>query len=229
MTFDSIGGLYLAYDLLGGERGPLSKLTRVTTYSLMAFLIYLTAFNFKFALIAGIGMGSLFGLHLDLLGAGKTPSMRFHTFIAICRMVILYFATCTMFSPITACIMALGALGGTFGSLRLKISPDYWYEASRKPEFRINRFLPGLILGLLIFSLTLIGETISGDKLAFAKSLRMGLVIGLGTSAIASLSPFVEWYADNLPPKRMGYIGACMFVIGFVVQSVPSMSVLLGL
>lgn len=61
------------------------------------------------------------------------------------------------------------------------------------------RFLPGLILGLLQFSLTLLGETISGDKLAFAKSL------------------------------RMGYIGACMFVIGFIVQSVPSIRVLLGL
>lgn len=228
MTFDSIGGLYLAYDLLGGERGPLSKLTRLATYSLMAFLMYLPAVNLKFALICGLGMGSLFGLHLDLLGAGKKPGLRFHIGIALSRMVILYFAVGVLFSQITACFMAVGGLIGSLASVRFKFSPDYWYEASRKPEFKISRLLPGLILGLLVFSLCYVGEMLSGDKLALARSLRMGLVIGLGTSLIANLSPFVEWYADNLPPKRMGYIGACMFVLGFFIQALPSLMVLLG-
>lgn len=71
MTFDSIGGLYLAYDLLGGERWPLSKITRIVTYSVIAVFFYSFAFNLKFALICGIGLGSLLGLHLDWTGAEK--------------------------------------------------------------------------------------------------------------------------------------------------------------
>lgn len=228
MTFDSIGGLYLAYDLLGGERGPLSKLTRVATYSLLAFLIYALAFNLKFALICGIGMGSIFGLHLDMLGAGKKPSKKFHVIIALCRMTIIFCAACTLLSVTTAAIMAVGALAGSLSSVGLKISPDFWYEASRKPEFKLSRLLPGLLLGVFVTAMVLAGETISGDKDALGVALHMGGVIGLGTGSITVLSPFVEWYADNLPPKRMGYIGACMFLIGFFIQSLPSLIILLG-
>jgi hypothetical protein len=33
-----LGGLYLAYDLFGGEHGPLRTLTRAVTYGLLFFL-----------------------------------------------------------------------------------------------------------------------------------------------------------------------------------------------
>ena len=35
MACDLVGGLYLAYDLFGGEKGPLSTLTRLVNYSLL--------------------------------------------------------------------------------------------------------------------------------------------------------------------------------------------------
>ncbi len=34
-TLDMLGALYLAYDLLGGEHGPLRTLTRAITYGLI--------------------------------------------------------------------------------------------------------------------------------------------------------------------------------------------------
>jgi uncharacterized membrane protein YedE/YeeE len=84
----------------------------------------------------------------------------------------------------------------------------------------------------MIALMTWLGETISGgisagDALKIA--LRMGFVIGIGTSLIATLSPFVEWYADNVPPRQMGYFGAIMFLIGFTIQAIPSLVVLLGI
>src|SRR5882724_9658037 len=47
---DVLGSLYLAYDLLGGQHGPLRLLTRAVTYSVV------------FGLGFGIGMGLFFGM-----------------------------------------------------------------------------------------------------------------------------------------------------------------------
>jgi hypothetical protein len=35
ISLDVLGGLYLAYDLLGGQHGPLRLLTRIVTYSIV--------------------------------------------------------------------------------------------------------------------------------------------------------------------------------------------------
>src|SRR4051812_38956497 len=47
---DVLGSLYLAYDLLGGQHGPLRLLTRAVTYSLVFGIGY------------GLGLGLFFGL-----------------------------------------------------------------------------------------------------------------------------------------------------------------------
>jgi hypothetical protein len=67
---DVMGGLYLAYDLLGGNNGPLRTLTRVVTYSLIFCLGYGLPFGLIFgplkglelALVAGVGLGIILGL-----------------------------------------------------------------------------------------------------------------------------------------------------------------------
>jgi len=229
MTFDSIGGLYLAYDLLGGEKGPLSKLTRLATYSLLAFSFYAFTFNLKFALICGIGMGSIFGMQLHVIGAGKNFDKKSLLLIGLSRMLVMGFAASTVLSQTAALILGIGAFCGSLAAVKLKVSPEYWYEATYKPVFRPKRLAIGFLLGSFIALLTWIGETISGTTNALSVALRMGFVIGIGTALIACISPFVEWYADNLPPKRMGYIGAIMFLVGFVIQALPSLIVLLGL
>src|SRR6202167_2314460 len=47
---DVVGSLYLAYDLLGGQHGPLRLLTRAVTYSVVFGVGY------------GLGLGPFFGL-----------------------------------------------------------------------------------------------------------------------------------------------------------------------
>jgi hypothetical protein len=47
---DVLGSLYLAYDLLGGQHGPLRLLTRAVTYSVVFGIGY------------GLGLGLFFGL-----------------------------------------------------------------------------------------------------------------------------------------------------------------------
>src|SRR5215831_14553942 len=67
---DVMGGLYLAYDLLGGNNGPLRTLTRVMTYSLIFCIGYGLPFGLIFgplqglelALVVGVGLGVILGL-----------------------------------------------------------------------------------------------------------------------------------------------------------------------
>src|SRR5277367_6017249 len=49
-SLDVLGSLYLAYDLLGGEHGPLRTLTRAVTYGLLFGIGY------------GVALGPIFGL-----------------------------------------------------------------------------------------------------------------------------------------------------------------------
>src|SRR5260370_23227935 len=49
-SLDVLGAMYLAYDLLGGEHGPLRTLTRAVTYGAL------------FGVGFGLGLGAIFGL-----------------------------------------------------------------------------------------------------------------------------------------------------------------------
>src|SRR5260370_19385555 len=61
---DVLGSLYLAYDLLGGQHGPLRLLTRAVTYSVVFGIGY------------GLGLGLIFGLATGL-ATGITLSIEF--------------------------------------------------------------------------------------------------------------------------------------------------------
>src|SRR5205807_7758108 len=62
---DVLGGLYLAYDLLGGNNGPLRTLTRVVTYSLIISLM-LTINGFLFSLVSCAVLFSVLPGHCSL-------------------------------------------------------------------------------------------------------------------------------------------------------------------
>src|SRR5260370_34904467 len=54
---DVLGSLYLAYDLLGAQHGPLRLLTRAVTYSVVFGIGYVLGFGLFFALASGIATG----------------------------------------------------------------------------------------------------------------------------------------------------------------------------
>ena len=56
-SFDVLGALYLAYDLLGGEHGPLRTLTRAVTYGTLFGVGYGLALGPVFGLASGAAHG----------------------------------------------------------------------------------------------------------------------------------------------------------------------------
>lgn len=48
----------------------------------------------------------------------------------------------------------------------------------------------------------------------------MGLVTGLVTGVGVTVNPYIEYYADNLPERRLGVFGIGLILCGFALQSV---------
>jgi hypothetical protein len=48
---------------------------------------------------------------------------------------------------------------------------------------------------------------------------RLGVVTGLVTGFGLAFSPYVEYYADHIPARRMGVLGVALMFCGFALQS----------
>jgi hypothetical protein len=228
-SLDVLGALYLAYDLLGGEHGPLRTLTRAVTYGALFGTGYGLCLGPVFGLASGVAHGISLGWEYSR-ASRKDPKPGFWHDIAM--------------SAIRGCGFALGAsysfgapFGITFGVLstvgqaiayRIGIRPTAEYKPATRP--RLTRFL------LLAAANRTVGYAVTGyvsslvarqPEHAIAAGLKVGLVIGVVTAIVGPLTPFIEWTADHLPERRMGVFGVGLIVIGFALQSIQYWAALL--
>ena len=229
MLFDAVGGLYLAYDLLGGEKGPLSTFTRIFTYSLLITTIYSTTMGLRFGLLAGLSFGAAVGLHLDRLGRGVKDTPMFLFSIGITRALGLGLALLTIGRPLAAGIAATIVFFASMFLPALKISPELLLEAgSKKPSFNKKKLALTLFFAGLAIFCDLICLLIGIDnKYAVQEMAKLTFTITVTVFFVSLVSPTIEWYADNVEPRVLGYLGAILFIIGFFIQSLPSLLVVL--
>src|ERR1700752_5273624 len=67
---DLLGSLYLAYDLLGGQHGPLRLLTRAVTYSILFGIGYGLGLGLFFGIASGIATGITISIELNRAARG---------------------------------------------------------------------------------------------------------------------------------------------------------------
>jgi hypothetical protein len=67
---DVIGSLYLAYDLLGGQHGPLRLLTRAMTYSIVFGVGYGLGLGWFFCVVSGVTNGVTIAIELNRAAQG---------------------------------------------------------------------------------------------------------------------------------------------------------------
>src|SRR5260370_22998759 len=54
---------------------------------------------------------------------------------------------------------------------------------------------------------------------AWSFAIRVGLVTGIVTGVGITVNPYIEYYADNLPSRRLGAFGIGLILCGFALQS----------
>jgi hypothetical protein len=219
---DLLGAMYLAYDLLGGEHGPLRTLTRAVTYG----AIFGTGYGLALGPVFGLASGVAHGITLAWEYSRASRNQPKPGLLVDAAM-----------SAIRGCGFAIGAsylfgarFGITFGVLStagqviaysLGVRPTVDYRPATRP--RLTRFQ------LLAAANRTVGYTVAGyvaslvaqhRDYAISVGLRVGLALGLVTAIAGSCTPFIEWTADHMPQRRMGVIGVGLILAGFAFQAV---------
>jgi hypothetical protein len=218
---DVLGSLYLAYDLLGGQHGPLRVLTRAVTYAVVFGAGYGLGLGLFFGLASGLASGITLSIefsrasrgldHYSLLWEGVFAAARGFAFGAgLYPMVGFEFAIA----------FAMLVTAGQILAYSRGMRPAAEYTASRRPRLTRRQFW-GTVLRTVGFTATALicSAFIHHVDHAWLFAIRVGLVTGIVTGVGITVNPYIEYYADNLQERRLGAFGIALILCGFTLQS----------
>jgi hypothetical protein len=219
---DVLGTLFLAYDLLGGQNGPLRLISRMVMYSLVFGAGYALGLGFFFGIVAGITSGvtvsvelhrkARHGDHYPLWVEAITSAVRAAGFAAGAY-VLLGLRFALSFGLLIAAGQVVGYLRG--------LRPGMDYVAARRPRFSARQAMGTVVRTVGYTSAALIcGIFLQHLEHPWQFALRVGLVTGAVTAIGTSFNPYVEYYADRLPERTLGSVGIALILCGFGLQSV---------
>jgi hypothetical protein len=221
-SLDALGALYLAYDLLGGEHGPLRILTRGVTYGVLFGGGYGLALGPVFGLASGVAHGVTLGWEFSLASRhGPKPGFWHDTAMSAIRAAGFGLGATYLYG---------GAFGATFGVLstvgqvlayQAGIRPTLDYQPATRPRLTKHQFLAAVnrTVGYVVtgYVSSLVAQQ---PEQAIAVGLKAGVAIGMVTAIAGTCAPFIEWIADHVPEKSMGVFGVGLIITGFALQSV---------
>lgn len=228
-SLDVLGALYLAYDLLGGEHGPLRTLTRAVTYGALFGTGYGIPLGPFFGLASGVAHGITLAWEYSRASRHE-PKPGFWVDTAMSALRGSGFAIGAAWSFGAVFGVTFGALStaGQMLAYRVGIRPTINYKPATRPRMTrlqllaaVNRTVGYAVAGF-------VSSLAAHRQHAIAVGLRVGVAIGVVTAIAGSCTPFIEWMADHMPEKRMGILGVGLILIGFTLQSVQYWAVLLG-
>jgi hypothetical protein len=227
-SLDLLGGMYLAYDLLGGKHGPLRTLTRGVTYAAIYGLLYGLPLGWRFGLAAGLTHG--FTLAIELSHAAREEpdyGLFLNTIFSLIRGTGYGFGLYHDFGTKFAFFFAaLSTIGQAFMYSR-GMRPTTDYRPSARPRIS-SRQLLGVVIRTLGYAVAgAICGLLAGGAYSKLFALKIGLVIGIATGIGSFITPYVEWEAETLPERRLGVFGVCLILTGFGLQSVQYWTALL--
>jgi hypothetical protein len=220
---DVLGSLYLAYDLLGGQHGPLRLLTRAVTYSLVFGIGYSLGLGLFFGLAAGITAGITLSIEFNRAARGLDHySLPWEALFSAIRGFgygaglyrILGFRYAIAFG-------ILVTIGQVFAYSR-GMRPAIDYAAARRPRLSRRQFWGTVVRTLGFMATALICSAfpfLHHVDHAWWFAIRVGLVIGIVTGVGTTVNPYIEYYADKLPERRLGVFGIGLILCGFALQS----------
>lgn len=226
---DVLGSLYLAYDLLGGQHGPLRLLTRAVTYSIVFGIGYGLGLGLLVGLAAGIATGLTTSIELSRAarGLGHYQLWMEALFAAIRGAAFgagLYPMVGLRFAVAFSILLTAGQVIAYSRGMR----PAIDYVRSRRPRLTRRQFWGAVVRTAGYIAAALICSALFHHvDHAWAFALRVGLVTGIVTAVGQTVNPYIEFYADNLPERRLGVIGIGLMLCGFALQSIQYWAALL--
>lgn len=222
-SLDVLGALYLAYDLLGGEHGPLRTLSRMVTYG----ILFAIGYGIGLGPVYGIACGATHGLSLAREYARASrgmlrPGFWYDATASAIRSAGFGIAAAWYFGPVFGLAFAALSTLSQIVAYRFDIRPTREYAPGPRPRVTRWQLLSALnrTVGYGVVAWTLCRFLAHRPDIALSFALRFGLTMGIVTAIFGSLTPVVEWAADHVPERRMGVFGVILILAGFALQSV---------
>ncbi len=221
-SLDVLGALYLAYDLLGGEHGPLRTLTRGVTYGALFGAGYGLAFGPAFGLVCGLAHGITLAWEYSRASRGRPrPGLWYDIAMSAIRGGGFGVGTAWLYGARFGAAFGVLSTVGQVIAYRIGIRPTLDYQPAARPRLTKHQFLAAVNRTVGYTATGYVCDLIAGQRAAaFSVGVRTGLVIGIVTVVFSSCTSFIEWIVDHLPEKAMGVFGIGLILIGFGLQSV---------
>ncbi len=231
ICLDVFGGLYLAYDLLGGQHGPLRLLTRMVTYSIVFGIGYGLGLGLFFGIASGVASGVTIAIELNRMGKRHDHfSLPWEALFSAIRGlgfgVGLYRILGLPYAAAFAALIAAGQVVAYSRGMR----PSLDYAALRQFRFT-GRLAWGTVQRTVGYTAAalLCSALVRHVEHPWLFAIRLGLVTGVVTAVVVAVIPYIEYYADNLPERRLGVFGIWLVLCGFLLQSFQYVAVLLDI
>jgi hypothetical protein len=221
-SLDVLGALYLAYDLLGGEHGPLRTLTRAVTYGALFGLGYGLFLGPVFGMASGVAHGITLAWEYSRASRGQPkPGFWVDTTMSAIRGCGFALGAWYLFGPVFGILLGVLSTAGQAIAYRFGIRPTLEYKPAARPRVSRVQLLAALNRAVGYAVTGYVCSLIAHERQsAIGIGLKVGLALGLVTAVIGTCTPLIEWGADHVPEKRMGVFGIGLILVGFALQSV---------
>ncbi len=221
-SLDVLGALYLAYDLLGGEHGPLRTLTRLVTYGVLLGAGFGIALGPLFGLVTGLAHGVTLAWEYARASRHEpSPGFWLDTSMSAIRGAGFGLGTGYLFGARFGILFGVLSTVSQAVAYRIGIRPDTNYKPSSRPKITRFQLLAAANRTVGYTAVGYLCSVLGGQREhAVAIGIEAGLMIGIVTAILGCCTPWIEWTADHVPEKRMGVYGVGLILIGFTLQSV---------
>ena len=221
-SLDMLGALYLAYDLLGGEHGPLRTLTRGVTYGVLFGGGYAIALGPVFGLASGVAHGITLAWEFSRASRHRPkPGVWYDAAMSAVRGAGFALGGAYLYGATFGAAFGVLSTVGQVIAYRAGIRPTIDYQPATRVRLTKYQFLAGVNRTVGYTAAGYLSAVAANERgNALSVSVKTGLAIGVVTVIAGSCTPFIEWIADHVPEKRMGVFGVAFILIGFALQSV---------
>jgi hypothetical protein len=196
-------------------------LTRAVTYSVVFGVGYGLGLGLFFGIASGIATGITLAIELNRAARGlEHYSLLWEVLFAAIRGFAFGAGLYRMLGfGFAAAFAVLITIGQVFAYSR-GMRPATDYEVSRRSRFTLRQVWGTVVRTIGYTASALICSAfVHHVDHAWLFALRVGLVTGIVTGVGITVNPYIEYYADNLPERRMGVFGIALILCGFALQS----------
>jgi hypothetical protein len=220
LALDSLGAMYLAYDLLGGEHGPLRTLTRAVTYGVIFGIGYGLPFGIIFGLCAAVTHGLTLGIEFSRTAKRRDSSLGAEALFSFIRAAGVGAGAAYLYGYRFGVAFCLLSTLGQIVAYRRGVRPGMDYNPQLRPQMSRRQIVAAVVRTLGYTVAGVLSSLFAHERSqAFAVGVRVGLAVGVASALTNFVSPYVEWWAEHLPEKRMGVYGVILILLGFAVGS----------